>query len=65
VVMSPAGLGSENDRWRGPAAIVDNTPFSPQRGCYIRTITASVQLENKNIGRESRGAWLQDELIGG
>jgi hypothetical protein len=26
--------------------------------------TASVQLENKITGRESQGAWSQDELIG-
>jgi hypothetical protein len=36
-----------------------------QRGCYIRTITASVQLENKNSGRESQEACRQDELISG
>jgi hypothetical protein len=28
-------------------------------------MTASVQLENKIIGRESQGASRQDELIGG
>jgi hypothetical protein len=32
-------------------------PSSSQRGCYIRTITASVQLKNKITGRESHGAW--------
>jgi hypothetical protein len=31
----------------------------------MRTVTASVQLENKITGRESRGACRQDELIGG
>jgi hypothetical protein len=31
----------------------------------MRTITASVQLENKITGRESQGACRQDELIGG
>jgi hypothetical protein len=35
------------------------------RGCYIRTITASVQVENKNSGHGSQGACRQDELIGG
>jgi hypothetical protein len=39
--------------------------FSVPRGCYMRTITASVQLENKNSGRGSQGACRQDELIGG
>jgi hypothetical protein len=28
-------------------------------------MTASVQLEKKNVGRESQGAWGQDKLIGG
>jgi hypothetical protein len=36
-----------------------------QRGCYLRTVTASVQLENKIIGRESQGACREDELISG
>jgi hypothetical protein len=31
----------------------------------MRTITASVQLENKNSGRGSQRARRQDELIGG
>jgi hypothetical protein len=31
----------------------------------MRTMTVSVQLENKIIGRESHGACRQDELIGG
>jgi hypothetical protein len=31
----------------------------------IRTITASVQFENKITGRESQGDCRQDELIGG
>jgi hypothetical protein len=35
-----------------------------QRVCYIRTITASVQLK-KYTGRGSQGAWREDELIGG
>jgi hypothetical protein len=38
---------------------------SRQRGSYIRTITASVQLENKITGRESQGARRPDDLIGG
>jgi hypothetical protein len=36
-----------------------------QRGCYIRTMTANVNLGNKEItGRESQGA-CREELIGG
>jgi hypothetical protein len=55
VVMSPAGLGPENDC----------AGEEQQRGCYIRTTTANVQLKNKIIGRESQGACRQEELIGG
>jgi hypothetical protein len=58
VVMSPAGL-----RWRGPAAIVN--PSFHRRGCYMKTITASVQLEKRIIGRESQGTCRQEEQIGG
>jgi hypothetical protein len=39
-------------------------PSSHQRGYYIRTISARVHLK-KISGRESQGAWRQDELIGG
>jgi hypothetical protein len=56
--MNLAGLRPEND-----CAVED--PSSRQRGCYIRTITANVQLENKITGRESQGVCRQDELIGG
>jgi hypothetical protein len=45
--------------WRGPAAV------ERQRGCYIRTITTSVHLENTITFREAQGTWRQDELIGG
>jgi hypothetical protein len=45
--------------------ILNDIPSSHQRGCYIRTITASVHLENKNSGSGSQGALRQDELIGG
>jgi hypothetical protein len=41
------------------------TPSSRQIGCYIRTITAGVQLKKENIGRGSQGAWRQDEVIDG
>jgi hypothetical protein len=56
VVMSPAGLEPEND-------CAGET--QQQRGCYIRAITASVQLENKNFCRGTQGACRQDEMIGG
>jgi hypothetical protein len=28
-------------------------------------MTASVHLEKTNVGRESQGAWSQEELVGG
>jgi hypothetical protein len=37
----------------------ETNPSSRQRGCYIMTITARVQLE-KNSGRASQGAWRQN-----
>jgi hypothetical protein len=33
--------------------------------CNMRTITVSVQLENKITNRDAQGACRQDELIGG
>jgi hypothetical protein len=38
---------------------------SHQRGCYIRIITAVVELRKNNSGLESQGARRQDEVIGG
>jgi hypothetical protein len=50
-------------RLASPAAIVNyRRTFSPG-GCYIKTMTASVELI-KNSGRESQGAGRQDEVIG-
>jgi hypothetical protein len=40
-------------------------PSLHQRGCYMRTITASVQLENRISGRDPQGACRQDEVIDG
>jgi hypothetical protein len=65
VVVSPLGLGSEND-----CAVEDQQQLqttdssSRQRGCYITIMTARVQLK-KIAGRESQGACPQDELFGG
>jgi hypothetical protein len=54
------GLGPEND-----CAGEDQQKLKTiERGCYVRTITVSVQQENKITGRESQGACRQDELIG-
>jgi hypothetical protein len=38
---------------------------SSRRGCYIRPMTARVQLKKKISGREPHGAWRPHELIGG
>jgi hypothetical protein len=38
------------------------TPYSRQSGCYVRTMTARVQLKKEISGRDSQGAWRQDEL---
>jgi hypothetical protein len=64
MVVSPTGLGM---RRRGPAAIVNDRPIlsSECMLCYIRTMTAGVQLRKKNSCRESQGARGQDEMIGG
>jgi hypothetical protein len=66
VVMCPAGLGPEND-FSGEVQqqVYVTDPTSRQTGCSIRTIIASVQLENKNSGRGSQGACHKDEMIGG
>jgi hypothetical protein len=66
VVMSLAGLGPENDcANEGQQQLYTTHSSCRHRGCYIRTITTSVQLENEITGRESQGACRQDELIGG
>jgi hypothetical protein len=66
MVMGPAGLGPKNDcAGEDQQQLYTTEPTYHQRGCFIRTITASVKLENKIIGRESQGACRQDELIGG
>jgi hypothetical protein len=49
---------------KGQAYSYETNPTSRQRGCSIRIVTTSVQLENKNYGRGSQGAYRQEELIG-
>jgi hypothetical protein len=66
VVMSPAGLGPETDCAGEDQQQLYTTDLSSgQRVCYIRTITSSVQLENKITGCEAQEACRQDELTGG
>jgi hypothetical protein len=62
--MSPAGLGPENNcAGENKQQLQMSDPSSRQRGCYVRTITASVRLKNKNSGRESQGVCRKDALI--
>jgi hypothetical protein len=50
VVVSPVGLGPENDCADEAQQQLETTdPFSRQRGCYIRTMTSSVQLKKKYL----------------
>jgi hypothetical protein len=57
VVMSPAGPGSENGcAGENPQQLHTTDLYSRQRGCYVRTVTESLLLENKMTGRESQGA---------
>jgi hypothetical protein len=66
MIMSPARLGPENEcAGEGQQQLYTTDPSSRQRGCFIRTITTSVQLEDKITGRKSQGAYRQDELTGG
>jgi hypothetical protein len=53
VVTGPPGLGIEKDcASEAHAAVVnDRLILSSEKGCYIRTMKASVQLENKIDGR--------------
>jgi hypothetical protein len=61
--MIPAGLEPENDSaGEDQQQLYMTDPSSRQRGCYIRAITARVQLKIKIIGRESQGACRQDWL---
>jgi hypothetical protein len=54
MVRGPAGLGLENKfAGEGQQQLQTTNPFSRQRGCYIRTMTAGVQMKKKNSGRES------------
>jgi hypothetical protein len=48
MVTSPEGFGPENDcAGEGQQELQTTDPSSHQRGCYIRTMTASVQLKKK------------------
>jgi hypothetical protein len=56
MVMSPAGLGPENDCvGEGQQLSKTTDPSSHERGCYIRTITSSVQLNKKILVVDLKG----------
>jgi hypothetical protein len=63
VVMSSAGLGPENDCWRGPAAIVNDRPFLSSERLLHKDMTTSVHLGKKLLCRLN-GLCRQDKLIG-
>jgi hypothetical protein len=64
VIMIPAGLGPENDCTGEDHPQLSTTdPSSRQRGCYVRTITSSLQLKNTGLGLH--GACRQDEIFVG
>jgi hypothetical protein len=42
--------GPESMHWRRPAAIVNYRPILSSEGCYIRTMTTSVQLRKEKFG---------------
>jgi hypothetical protein len=65
MVMSPVGLGPKNDcTGEVQQQLYMTNPSSRQRGCYIRTVIARVQLKRKISGRESQGDARQEELFG-
>jgi hypothetical protein len=65
MVMSHAGLGSVNDcAGEAQEQLYTTDVSSRHRGHYIRTTTATVQLEKRITGRGSQGSCRQDELTG-
>jgi hypothetical protein len=64
MVVSPAGLGPENDGAdEDQQQLYMTDKSSRERGCYIRAITTSAHSENKISGRESQGACRQAASI--
>jgi hypothetical protein len=60
--MNPAGVIPENDyAGEGQQQLQTTGRSYREKGCYMRTIAASVQLENQITGRDSQGSC----LIGG
>jgi hypothetical protein len=51
--------------WRRPASIVNDKPILSWERILHKDYDRKCSIENINSGRESQGAWSQDELIGG
>jgi hypothetical protein len=52
-------------RWRGPVAMVNDKPILSSERLLYKDYDRRSSNETKNSGRESQGAWRQDELVGG
>jgi hypothetical protein len=52
-------------RWREPAAIVNGRPILSSERILHKDYDYKGSIGKKFTGRESQGAWCQDELIGG
>jgi hypothetical protein len=50
---------------QGPAAIVNYRPVLSSERILHKTYVSKVSVEKNIFGRESQGAWRQDELDGG
>jgi hypothetical protein len=51
-------------RWRGPAVIVNDRSILSSERMLHKDYDRKCSIENSS-GRESQGAWGQDEVIGG
>jgi hypothetical protein len=64
MVMSPMGLGPENDCAGESAAIVNDRPIlSPERMLH-KDCDHNSTVEKQISGHDPQGAWHQDELTG-
>jgi hypothetical protein len=62
MVSSSKGFGPEKDYAGDDQQHIQKTdPSSRQRGCYIRNISARVQL--KKSRRDSQGGWPQPPVV--
>jgi hypothetical protein len=52
-------------RWPGPAVIVSDRPILSSEKKLHKDYASKASVEKNNAGRESQGAFRQEELIGG